>query len=498
MSPHRNGHAGQFQDAGAPHCAKRVWRLCSSCLAPKLQCEQGTAKEVPRADLPEFRDVSRAMHVRPQVTLNAREVDVVLGLLTRNAHAHLSRCSSISGTEFIGLLDDAIESILEPTETVTVRNTGTTTMTNDTSFVSVTGATSPLSASQSGAASQSKAFVAYCSSNAELQNAFVSQPPPLFVQPLATAVDADGNEIGQQRGQSMDPPLDPCQGRSERPPVSLQEQQVTSSDPLQGRSAGSRQTATARQWRSLLQALLSSTRSTMSGSGPRWTKVATPPVTARVGQLAQSGVSTCLASSQSIARTPGPRFSQDLAAMRLPQLDVASSRLHLPSRRKLPGDGPFLFPIDAQARLGLIKDMTKNRFFIKNKPGFYLWRYKDAKTGLMLVNMADSDLLNDQALTPQLLRASKPMYSLPATIPPPTSITGGGTASGEPVNILRSLAPMLGNETLRFTHVAIGLDTDGGHDNENTKTSLLLHLQPSFGVLDSIREQQIGKKRCVC
>ena len=33
--------------------------------------------------------------------------------------------------------------------------------------------------------------------------------------------------------------------------------------------------------------------------------------------------------------------------------------------------------------------------------------YKDAKTGLMLINVADFDLLNDQALTPQLLRASK-------------------------------------------------------------------------------------------
>ena len=37
--------------------------------------------------------------------------------------------------------------------------------------------------------------------------------------------------------------------------------------------------------------------------------------------------------------------------------------------------------------------------------------YKDAKTGLMLINVADFDLLNDQALTPQLLQASKPMYA---------------------------------------------------------------------------------------
>ena len=35
----------------------------------------------------------------------------------------------------------------------------------------------------------------------------------------------------------------------------------------------------------------------------------------------------------------------------------------------------------------------------------------------MLINVADFDLLNDQALTPQLLRASKPMYALAATLP---------------------------------------------------------------------------------
>ena len=68
------------------------------------------------------------------------------------------------------------------------------------------------------------------------------------------------------------------------------------------------------------------------------------------------------------------------------------------------------------------------------------------------------DLLNDQALTPQLLRASKPMYALAATIPPPTCLTGGATASGEHDDILRSLARLPGNHTLRFTHVAIGLD----------------------------------------
>ena len=66
--------------------------------------------------------------------------------------------------------------------------------------------------------------------------------------------------------------------------------------------------------------------------------------------------------------------------------------------------------------------------------------------------------MNDQALTPHLLRASKPMYALATTIRPPTCIIGGANASGEHVSILRSLAPLPGNHTLRFTHVAIGLD----------------------------------------
>ena len=37
---------------------------------------------------------------------------------------------------------------------------------------------------------------------------------------------------------------------------------------------------------------------------------------------------------------------------------------------ELPGDGLFLFPIDAQAKLGLNKDMAKSRIFVKNKPEF--------------------------------------------------------------------------------------------------------------------------------
>ena len=71
----------------------------------------------------------------------------------------------------------------------------------------------------------------------------------------------------------------------------------------------------------LLQILLSSTRNTMSESGPRWMKVATLLVTARVGQLVQNDISTCLVFSRSIVRAPETRFSQDLVATRLPQLD---------------------------------------------------------------------------------------------------------------------------------------------------------------------------------
>ena len=50
-------------------------------------------------------------------------------------------------------------------------------------------------------------------------------------------MDADGNEIGQRCDQSLDSPFDPCQGQSGSPSVSLQEQQVTSSDSLRGQTA---------------------------------------------------------------------------------------------------------------------------------------------------------------------------------------------------------------------------------------------------------------------
>ena len=92
-----------------------VRHTCKACLKVILELprneatvRESTAKDVSRADTSQFRDISRAMHARPQMTLNAREVDPVLGLLTRHAHVHLSRFSSISGTDFVCLLDDAI------------------------------------------------------------------------------------------------------------------------------------------------------------------------------------------------------------------------------------------------------------------------------------------------------------------------------------------------------------------------------------------------------
>ena len=175
------------------------------------------------------------MHVRPQMTLNAREVDLVLGLLTRNVHVHLSRFSSISGTDFVSLLDDASESILDPTETVTEHNTGTTSTTNDTS----SGATTSLSASQSGTAIQSNAF---CCVLLEQHGA-----PECFRTTAATV--AGSTNACHGCGMRMETRLangvinrwlslfDPCQGQSDSPPVSLREQQVTSSDSLRGQSA---------------------------------------------------------------------------------------------------------------------------------------------------------------------------------------------------------------------------------------------------------------------
>ena len=116
--------------------------------------------------------------------------------------------------------------------------------------------------------------------------------------------------------------------------------------------------------------------------------------------------------------------------------------------------------------------------------------YKDAKTGLMLIKMADFDLLNDQALTRQLLGASKPMYALAATIPPPTCLTGGTNARGEHVDILRSLTCLPGSHTLRFTHVAIGLDVM----DENPGTDGLFRRYISERHRGRIRDFSLGDR----
>ena len=123
----------------------------------------------------------------------------------------------------------------------------------------------------------------------------------------------------------------------------------------------------------------------MSESGPRWMKVATPPVTARVGQLAQNVVSTCLVFSRSIARTPETKVFTGLGGNTVAAvgrrkfpfaLAFTSERggiHHLSGTTEsweLPVDGPFLFPIDAQAKFGLIKDMAKSRIFYREQAWF--------------------------------------------------------------------------------------------------------------------------------
>ena len=336
----------------------------------------------------------------------------MLGLLTRNAHVHVSRFSSISGTDFVSLLDDAIESILDPTETVTARNAETTITTNDTS----SGAASSLSASHPGAATQSKAFVAYCPNNTELQNAFVSQPPQLLaVKTLVMAVDADGNEIGQRCDQSLDSPFDPCQGQSDSPSVSLQEQQVTSSDSLRGQTATPRVSAQQidsddeemayfaaesfvidqehdeRVWATLDEGCNAACHSaSWAACAERHFDMFGFQSEYREGT--RNKVFTGLGGN-TVAAVGRRKFPFALA------FTAERGDIHHLSGTieswELPGDGPFLFPIDAQAKLGLIKDMARSRIFIENKPGFYLRMYKDAKTGLMLINVADFDLLDD-------------------------------------------------------------------------------------------------------
>ena len=453
-----------------------VRHTCKACLKVILELprneatvRESTAKDVSRADTSQFRDISHAMHVRPQMALNAREVDLVLGLLSRNVHVHLSRFSSISGTDFVSLLDDAIESILDPTKTVTARNTENTIMTNDTS----SGATSSFSASQS------KAFVVYCSNNTELQSVSVTQPPQwLAAQTLVIAASVDGNEIAQRCDQSLDSPFDPFQGQSDSLSVSLQEQHITSFDPPRGQTVTPRVSAqqidsddeeTAyfaaesfvidqerddRIWATLDEGCNAACHSA------NWAACAE-----RYFDVFGFQSEYCAGTRNKFFTGLGGNTVAAIGRRKFPfALAFTAERgdiHHLTGTIEsweLPGDGPFLFPIDAQAKLGLIKDMARSRIFIENKLGFYLRMYKDAKTGLMLINVADFDLLNELALTPQLLRASKPTYALAATIPPPHCLTGGTDVGGEHIDILRSLTRLPGNHTLRFTHVAIGLD----------------------------------------
>ena len=123
----------------------------------------------------------------------------------------------------------------------------------------------------------------------------------------------------------------------------------------------------------------------MSVSAPRWMKVATPLVTTRVGQLVQNDISTCLVFSRSIARAPENKVFTGLGGNTV----AAVGRRKFPfalaftaergdihhlsgtiESWELLGDGPFLFPIDAQAKLGLIKGMAKNRIFIEKQAWF--------------------------------------------------------------------------------------------------------------------------------
>ena len=151
------------------------------------------------------------------------------------------------------------------------------------------------------------------------------------------AVDADGNEIGQRCDQSLDSPFDPCQGQSDSPPVSLQEQQVTSSDSLRGQSAIPPVPVPGQQ---------------VDSDGEETAFFAAEPFVIdqerdeRVWATLDEGCNAACHSASWAARAEqyfdmfgfqseyrvGTRtifFSQDLVATRLPQLDVASYRLHL-------------------------------------------------------------------------------------------------------------------------------------------------------------------------
>ena len=407
MCPHVETDTRGSSKTLVRHTCKAYLKVILELPRNEATVRAGTAKDVSRADTSQFRDISRAMHVRPQMTLNAREVDLVLGLLTRNADVHLSRLSSISGTDFVSLLDDAIESILEPTETVTARNTGTTITTNDTSSVTVTGAASSLSASQSGTAIQSKAFVAYCSNNTEsasqsvtaiqskafvaycsnnteLQNVFVPQPPQLLVvQTLVLAVDADGNEIGQRCDQSLDSPLTLVKGNRSHF-LSLcksgRSRLLTLCDGsrrcllflFQGSRVDSDDEATAffaaepfvidqehdeRVWATLDEGCNAACHSaSWAARAERYFDMFGFQSEYREGTrnkvFTGHGGNTVAA----VGRRKFPfalAFTSERGGIHHLSGTIESW--------ELPGDGPFLFPIDAQAKLGLIKDMAKSR-----------------------------------------------------------------------------------------------------------------------------------------
>ena len=135
---------------------------------------------------------------------------------------------------FFSLLDDAIENILDPTETVTARNTGTRSR-RMTHLLERHHHCQRVNQEQR--------------SNQSLCCVLLEQhgAPECFRTTAATVAGSTNACHGCWTGmearlascddQSLDSPLDPCQRQSEPPPVSLQEQQVTSSDSLRGQSA---------------------------------------------------------------------------------------------------------------------------------------------------------------------------------------------------------------------------------------------------------------------
>ena len=192
------------------------------------------------------------------------------------------------------------------------------------------------------------------------------------------AVDADGNEIGKRCDQSLDSPFDPA----ESPPVSLQEQQVTSSDPLRGQSAMPHVSDPAHQ-------IDSDGEETAFFAAESF--VIDQEHDERVWATLDEGCNAACHSTSWASRAEryfdmfgfqseyreGTRHKVFAVGLRkLPfALAFTAERgdIHHLSGTieswELPGDGPFLFPIDAQAQLGLIKDMAKSRIFIENKPG---------------------------------------------------------------------------------------------------------------------------------